>query len=59
VELEITNAGAVDYAAIPPRPCRGDDPIEYDRTHVPLHGLGEPLSRILWRGRQWAVTDQE
>lgn len=40
---------------IPPRPRRGDAPIEYDRTPVPTRG--EELARLLWRGRQWAVTD--
>lgn len=33
---------------------RGEQPIEMDRTPVPMRG--EPLTKILWRGRQWAVT---
>ncbi len=41
--------------AIPPRPCRGDAPIEYSDNPVPVRG--DPLHRILWRGRQWAVTE--
>jgi hypothetical protein len=41
-------------APIPPRPVRGDGPIEYDRTPVRLRG--EELHPVWWRGRQWAVT---
>jgi hypothetical protein len=44
-----------DLDNIPPRPQRGDAPIEYDSTPVRLRG--DTLDRILWRGRQWAVTD--
>ena len=40
---------------IPPRPERGNAAIEYDRT--PVATRGDRLDRILWRGRQWAVTD--
>jgi hypothetical protein len=41
--------------AIPPRPRRrGDQPIQIDTTPVPLRG--EPLDKVLWRGKQWAVT---
>jgi hypothetical protein len=36
-------------------PERGDAPIEYCDNPVPLRS--EPLTRILWRGRQWAVTE--
>lgn len=42
-------------AEIPLRSCRGDAPIEHDSTPVPVRG--EALARILWRGRQWAVTE--
>jgi len=33
---------------------RGDRPIEHCTAEV--KNRGEPLHRILWRGRQWAVT---
>ena len=32
-------------------------PIETDTTTVPKNATGEDLGRILWRGRQWAVTE--
>lgn len=32
-------------------------PIETDSTPVEVHGAGQEPQNILWRGRQWAVTD--
>ena len=37
-----------------PRPIRGDAPVEYVSTPVAVRG--DPLGKVLWRGRQWAVT---
>lgn len=44
-----------DLGAIPPRPCRGTEPVEYDATPVKVRG--EALDPVWWRGRQWAVTE--
>jgi hypothetical protein len=53
--LKIFTGKELLAAPIPPRPSRGDDPIEYDSTPVRLRA--EKLDRVLWQGRQWAVTD--
>lgn len=53
--LEILSAAELLAEPIPHRPERGNDPIEHDNTPVPRRG--EDLSRVLWRGRQWAVTE--
>jgi hypothetical protein len=44
-----------DLANIPPRERRGDEPIAIDRAEV--HVRGDALHPILWRGKQWAVTE--
>lgn len=54
-DLRVINPAALADEPIPPRPARGGAPIEYDSTPVRLRG--EPLARIFWRGRQWAVTE--
>ena len=53
--FKILTAAEFLAAPIPPRPRRGTAPIEYDRTPVPMRG--DELDRVLWRGRQWAVTE--
>jgi hypothetical protein len=45
----------LDASDIPPHPTRGAAPIEHGRNPVPMRG--EKLGRVMWRGRQWAVTD--
>lgn len=54
IGLDILDSGN-DDGAIPPRSRRGDQPIEHDRMPVKIRG--EELGKVLWRGRQWAVTD--
>lgn len=44
-----------DIENIPRRAQRGSEPIAIDRTEV--RRLGEELHPVLWRGRQWAVTE--
>ena len=52
-ELRIIRLDEFD-GPIPPRPRRETDPIEHDQTEVRCRG--DVLDRVLWRGRQWAVT---
>lgn len=54
-KLEVLTVADLLAQPIPPRPRRGTGPIEYDQTPVPVRG--EELSPVLWRGRQWAVTE--
>ncbi len=52
---ELLSADRWEACDIPPHPTRGAAPIEHGRNSVKL--LGEKLHRVIWRGRQWAVTD--
>jgi hypothetical protein len=45
-----------DLMNLPPLPRRDKCHIQTDTTPIPLHGLGEELSEVWWRGKQWAVT---
>jgi hypothetical protein len=45
-----------DFLKIPPWPRRGKRPIMLDETVV-KNRSGDELGPMLWRGKQWAVTE--
>lgn len=41
---------------VPPRKERGDAPIDIAKD-ITVHVRGEKLHKIIWKGKQWAVTE--